>query len=122
MTACAVCATIVSTGGKFHRVSDFTKLHALTLAARSYALLMYTVYSEDKIPRSPFSFSYPSYYMYLYLRIVLTPVVCAYILNNLVIETDHTPSPPLTKALKHFSHKNSGVAMAAATTAAQMLH
>ena len=35
-TACAVC---VSTGGKFRPVSNFTKLHALTLVAGSYALL-----------------------------------------------------------------------------------
>ena len=35
-TACTVC---VSTGGKFRPVSNFTKLHALTLVAGSYALL-----------------------------------------------------------------------------------
>ena len=34
-TACAVCVTIFSTGGKFQ---NFTELHALTLAACSYAL------------------------------------------------------------------------------------
>ena len=31
--------TIFSTGGKFRPVSNFTELHALTQAARSYALL-----------------------------------------------------------------------------------
>ena len=38
-TACAVCVTIFSTGRKFHPVSIFTLLHALTLVACSYALL-----------------------------------------------------------------------------------
>ena len=33
------CVRGFSTGGKFRPVSNFTKLHALTLAARSYALL-----------------------------------------------------------------------------------
>ena len=37
--ACTVCVTIFSTGGKFQTVSNFTELHALILAARSYALL-----------------------------------------------------------------------------------
>ena len=37
--ACPVCVTICSTGGKFQPVSNFTVLHALTLAARSCALL-----------------------------------------------------------------------------------
>ena len=32
--------TIFSTGGKFQLVPNFTGLHALTLAARSYAFLM----------------------------------------------------------------------------------
>ena len=32
--------TIFSTGGKFHLVSIFTYLHALSLVARSYALLI----------------------------------------------------------------------------------
>ena len=36
--ACPVRVTIFSTGGKFQPVSNFTELHALTLAARSYAL------------------------------------------------------------------------------------
>ena len=36
-TAGAGCVTIFSTGGKFHLAS---KLHALTLATRSYALLL----------------------------------------------------------------------------------
>ena len=38
--ACAVCVTIFSTGGKFRPVSTFMELHTLTLAARSYALLI----------------------------------------------------------------------------------
>ena len=37
--SCAVCVTIFSTDGKFWPVANFTKLHALTLAAHSYALL-----------------------------------------------------------------------------------
>ena len=37
-TACPVRVTIFSTGGKFQPVSNFTELHTLTLAARSYAL------------------------------------------------------------------------------------
>ena len=32
--------TIFSTGSKFQLVSNFTELHTLTLAARSYALLV----------------------------------------------------------------------------------
>ena len=32
----AVCVTIFSTGSKFRPVSDFTELHALTLAAHSH--------------------------------------------------------------------------------------
>ena len=39
-TACAARVTIFSTGGKFHPVSNFTELHALTQAVRSYALLI----------------------------------------------------------------------------------
>jgi len=35
----AVHVTIFSNGSKFHPVSNFTGLHALTLAAHSYALL-----------------------------------------------------------------------------------
>ena len=38
--AYARCVTIFSTGGKSGLVSNFTQLHTLTLAARSYALLM----------------------------------------------------------------------------------
>ena len=38
--ACAVRATLSSTGDKFRPVSNFTELHALTLAARSYTLLV----------------------------------------------------------------------------------
>ena len=38
--ACARHVTIFSTGSKFRPVSNFTKLHALTLAARSYVLLL----------------------------------------------------------------------------------
>ena len=48
-TACAVRVTIFSTGSKFRPVSNFTELHAFTLAARSYALLsmcMLTYISE----------------------------------------------------------------------------
>ena len=37
---CPVGVTIFSTGAKFRPVSNFTKLHASTLAARSYALLL----------------------------------------------------------------------------------
>ena len=37
--ACAGRVTVFSTGGKFGPVLNFTELHALTLAARSYALL-----------------------------------------------------------------------------------
>ena len=37
--ACAVCVAIFSTGSKFRQVSNFIELHALTLAARSCALL-----------------------------------------------------------------------------------
>ena len=36
---CTVCVTIFSTGSKFQLVSNFTELHALSLAAQSYALL-----------------------------------------------------------------------------------
>ena len=39
-TACTVHVTISSTGGKFRPVANFMELHALTLAAHSYALLM----------------------------------------------------------------------------------
>ena len=43
--ACAVRVTIFSTGGKFQPVSNCTELHTLTLAARSYALLvMYMIF------------------------------------------------------------------------------
>ena len=38
---CAGRVTIFSTGSKFHPVSNLTPSHALTLAARSYALLNY---------------------------------------------------------------------------------
>ena len=34
------CVTIFSTGSKFRPVSNFMELHAPTLAARSYALLI----------------------------------------------------------------------------------
>ena len=37
---CAGRVTIFSTGGKFHPSSNFTLLHTLTLATRSYALLL----------------------------------------------------------------------------------
>ena len=39
LAVCPVCVTIFSTGSEFRPVSNFTKLHTLTLAARSYALL-----------------------------------------------------------------------------------
>ena len=39
LTFYAVRVTIFSTGGKFRPVSIFMELHALTLVARSYALL-----------------------------------------------------------------------------------
>ena len=40
-TTCAGCVTIFSTGSKFRPVSNFTQLHvhAVTLAACSYAVL-----------------------------------------------------------------------------------
>ena len=38
-TTSAVGVTIFSIGGKFRPVSNFTELHALTLAVHSYALL-----------------------------------------------------------------------------------
>ena len=38
--AYAVCVTIFSTGGEFQLVSNFKKLHALTIAARPYVLLL----------------------------------------------------------------------------------
>ena len=34
-----ICVTIFSTGGKFQQVSNFTELHTLILATRSYVLL-----------------------------------------------------------------------------------
>ena len=37
--ACTVCVTIVDTGGKFRPVSNFTELHALTLATCFYYTL-----------------------------------------------------------------------------------
>ena len=48
--SCTVRVTIYSTGGKFHLVSNFTKLHALTLAACSYALLYYVRPSLVHLP------------------------------------------------------------------------
>ena len=41
--ACAACVTIFKTGSKFRPVSNFTELHALTVAARSYVLLADTI-------------------------------------------------------------------------------
>ena len=38
--ACTVCVIIFSTSDKFRPVSNFTELHALTLAAHSCALLV----------------------------------------------------------------------------------
>ena len=40
---CVVRVTIFSTGGKFRPVSNFTELHTLTQAARSYSLLIYPI-------------------------------------------------------------------------------
>ena len=45
--SCAVCVTIFSTGGKFHPVSIFTLLHALTLVAHSYVLLFADIVFMD---------------------------------------------------------------------------
>ena len=36
---CAICVTTFSNDGEFRLVSNFTELHALTQAARSYTLL-----------------------------------------------------------------------------------
>ena len=36
----AVHVTVFNTGGKFHPVSNFIKLHTLTLAAHSYTFLV----------------------------------------------------------------------------------
>ena len=38
--SCLVHVTIFSTHGKFRLVSNFMELHTLTLAARSYALML----------------------------------------------------------------------------------
>ena len=43
-----VFATIFTTGGKFRPVSKFTELHARTLAARSYVLLLEDVCSVNE--------------------------------------------------------------------------
>ena len=50
-SACAVHVTIFSTGGKFHPVNSawfqiLLELHTLTLAARSYMLLLSCIYIE----------------------------------------------------------------------------
>ena len=45
--ACAGRVTIFSTGGKVRPGSNFTLLHALTLATRSYALLVKVIGSAD---------------------------------------------------------------------------
>ena len=42
-----MCVTIFSIGGKFRPVSIFTQLHALTLVARSYALLLHQHCFQD---------------------------------------------------------------------------
>ena len=44
--ACLVCVTIFSTGGKFRLVSNFTELHALTLATCFYAFLVNSIAVE----------------------------------------------------------------------------
>ena len=47
---CTVCVTILSTGGKFQPVSNFTELHALTQAIHSHALLSaHTVYTSSEL-------------------------------------------------------------------------
>ena len=43
-TVYAVCVTIFSAGGEFHLVSSFEELHALTVAARSYVLLLLMIF------------------------------------------------------------------------------
>ena len=58
--ACVVRVTIFSTEGKFHPVSNFTYLYALTQVARSYALLM-RIYS----------------YILLFYSVVVHGIVCA---------------------------------------------
>ena len=47
--ACTVRVTIFGTAGKFQPACNFTKLHALTLAACSYALLTYKIKSFSNI-------------------------------------------------------------------------
>ena len=44
-----VCVTIFSTGGKVQLLSNFIELHALTLAARSYALLLIGIAYHNQI-------------------------------------------------------------------------
>ena len=48
-TACTVRVIIFGTGGKFQLACNFTMLHALTLAACSYALLTYKINSHFQI-------------------------------------------------------------------------
>ena len=50
--ACTGRVTIFSTGGKFGPVLNFTELHALTLAARSYALLLTELHALTLAVRS----------------------------------------------------------------------
>ena len=45
---CAGCVTIFSTGGKFRSVQILCSYTALTLAARSYALLLGIGFEEDE--------------------------------------------------------------------------
>ena len=50
-TACAGHVTIFSTGGKFHPGLNLTKLHALTLAARSYSSRPFLCALDYAIPQ-----------------------------------------------------------------------
>ena len=65
--ACAVHVTIFSTGGNFHLISNFAGLHALTLAARSYVLLICTYVPAWKMNQSASHKDSPlSEYLYIY--------------------------------------------------------
>ena len=49
MSNTAVCVTIFSTGSKGWLVSNFTELHALTLAAHSYVLLLIGIAYHNQV-------------------------------------------------------------------------
>ena len=51
----AECIIIFNTSGKFLPVSNFTELHTLNLAARSYALLVWLIASEVSNEENLFS-------------------------------------------------------------------